>query len=145
MDNATRAGLVIGVLAVLVVLWLVWRFFFALFKHVIIALVIGAIGATGYYYFRARPPARNPAIGKYAYLKENGKYLGVIENEGDDNQRGAVWVVRPPGRYPVVYAKTRVAVKERLDPTVQLDEPEATPTPSPARPAAGRKARATPR
>lgn len=132
MDNATRAGLVIGVLAVLVVLWFVWRFFFALFKHVVIALVLGAIGAGAYYYLRARPPARNPAIGKYAYLKENGKYLGVIEAEGDDNQRGKVWVVRPPGRYPVIYAKPRVAIKDRLEPGAPLEDPEASPTPTPS-------------
>ncbi|MEY4168658.1 MAG: hypothetical protein ACOYLF_15815 [Blastocatellia bacterium] len=88
--------------------WLLWRYFRLQFRAFLVLLIILSAIA-GYLYFRSIGSSyRNPAIGRHAYLIENGKYLGVVEGEGDDRTRGKVWVIRPPGRYPLIYSKTRV-------------------------------------
>ena len=52
-------------------LWLMWKFFFGMIKHVIIILLLGGVFAGAYYFFRTpSSPAKNPAIGKHAYLTE---------------------------------------------------------------------------
>lgn len=120
-------GVVIALvlLAVVVVMWLASKFFFRFIKHILIILLIGAVGS-GIYIYRMIP-RKDPAIGKHAYLTENGKYLGVVEGKGEDNRRGEVWVVRPPGRYPVMYSKSRVSLKDRRDPK---DDPKPSESPS---------------
>ena len=132
MGYTTKLGLVIGLLVLLGIIWLVWKFFTTLFKYVIIGLIVAAIGG-GLTWYRLRLPARNPAIGKHAYLKENGKYLGVVEGQGEDNRRGEVWAVRLPGGYPMMYSKTRVDLKDRFEPP-----PSPSPEPSPANVPAGK-------
>ncbi len=92
-------------------MWLTSKFFFRFVRHVLIILAIGLVGS-GIYVYRMIP-RKDPAIGKHAYLRENGKYLGVVEGKGEDNRRGEVWIVRPPGRYPVMYSKSRVILKEK--------------------------------
>lgn len=128
MDGFTiKATLAIGLLLLIGMLWLVWKFFFKLFKHVVIMLFIGAAGAA-FYYYRALPPPPPEYVGKHAYMKENGVYIGVVEGQDSDSRRGAVWIVRPPGGYPLRYAKSRVTLK---------DKPEQTAVPTPeAKPAA---------
>lgn len=112
-------------------LWLSWKYFFKLFKHLILIMLIGSTFA-GVYLYRMLPPAHNPNIGKHAYSNDTGRYLGVVEGSGDDSRRGEVWIVRPPGRYPLTYSKSRVTLKNRRE----IDkEPKETPatlsTPSP--------------
>lgn len=106
-------GIIIG--AVLaggaLIMWLASKFFFRFIRQIVIVLLIGVAGA-GFYVYRMVPRG-NPAIGKHAFLKENGKYLGVVEASGEDNRRGEVWVIRPPGRYPVMYSKARVVLKDK--------------------------------
>jgi hypothetical protein len=133
MDYSVKIGLVVGLLALLAILWAVWKFFTALFKYVIIGLVVAAIGA-GLTWYRMQPPPRNPNFGKHAYLKENGAYLGVVESQGDDNQRGEVWIIRPPGGHPAMYRKSRVDLKDKYEPP-----PSPAPEPSPAANAPARK------
>lgn len=118
-----------GGLLLLAFLWLVWKFFFKLLKHFIIILLLGGIFA-GAYWYRSLPPPKNPAIGKHAYLTENGKYLGLVEGEGDDPRRGPVWVTRAPGGHPLMYGKARVTLKDKRDLSSEpTPEPSATPTP----------------
>ncbi|MGE0127321.1 MAG: hypothetical protein AB7U82_04365 [Blastocatellales bacterium] len=132
MDGFTiKTALVIGLLVLIGFLWLVWKFFFKLFKHVLIMLLIGGAGAA-YYYYRSLPPPPPEYVGKHAYMKENGTYIGVVEGQGDDNRRGPVWIVRPVGGYPQRYAKTRVTLKDKME-----LRPEQSPSPKPeAKPAA---------
>jgi hypothetical protein len=120
-------GLAILLLAIIVLLWIVWKFFFRFFKYFAIAL-IATVAGISMYYFRM-PQQRNPAIGKHAYLTENGKYLGVVEGQGEDTRRGEIWIVRPPGRYPVMYSKSRVTLKDKRE---IEKEPKEEPTPSPS-------------
>jgi energy-coupling factor transporter transmembrane protein EcfT len=130
MDDFTiRIGIAIGLFILLVILWIVWKFFFNFLKHVIFALILGGLLA-GFYYFRLQSPPRDPNIGKHAYGTVTGKYLGVVEGQGEDNQRGPVWVVRIPGDYPKMYPKSRIILKDERDPAAESDsDPEASPSP----------------
>jgi hypothetical protein len=130
MEYTTKIGLVIGALVVLGVMWAIWKFFATLFKYVLIGLVVAAIGA-GLSLYRMMPPPKNPAYGKHAYLKENGKYLGIVETQGEDNQRGEVWGVRLPGDHMKMYGKSRVVLKDTYEPPPSPSpEPSATPAAS---------------
>jgi hypothetical protein len=123
MDGfTTKAALAIGAVALLALLWLIWKFFTKLFKHVIIMLLIGAAGAA-FYYYRSLPPPQPYYVGKHAYMKDTGAYIGVVEAQGEDSRRGSVWVIRPVGGYPQKYAKSRVTLKDKM---------EILTTPSPA-------------
>ena len=106
---------VIGTISGLILLavgWLLWRSFRLQFR-IFVGFFIILTSIAGYLYCRsAGSDNRNPAIGRHAYLIENGKYLGVVEGEGDDRTRGKVWVIRPPGRYPLIYSKSRVKLTE---------------------------------
>jgi hypothetical protein len=124
MDGLTmKAALAIGAVVLIGFLWLIWKFFSKVFKHVIIMLLIGAAGAT-FYYFHSLPPAPPPYVGKHAYMKDNGEYIGVVEGQAEDSRRGPVWVIRPVGGYPQRYAKARVALKDKME-----LKPEQTPAP----------------
>jgi len=112
-DYYLIGGIIIGSVLVggALIMWLASNFFFRFLRHILIIFLLGLVGA-GVYVYRMIPRT-NPAIGKHAFLKESGKYLGVVEASGEDNRRGEVWVVRPPGRYPVMYSKTRVVLKDK--------------------------------
>jgi len=135
MDGyATKLLVVGGVLLAVVFLWVIWKFFFGMIKHAVIILLLGGAFAGAYYFFRTpSSPAKNPAIGKHAYLTESGKYLGVVEGEGDDARRGPVWNIRFPGDHPKMYGKSRVTLKDKRDPASEpTPSPTATPAPMPA-------------
>jgi hypothetical protein len=125
MDGLTmKAALAIGAVLLILFLWLIWKFFSKLFKHVIIMLLIGAVGAT-YYYCRSLPPPPPSYVGKHAYMDE--VYIGVVENQAEDRQRGPVWIIRPiGGGPPMKYAKRRVTLKDKME-----LKPEQTTAPSP--------------
>jgi len=126
MDGLTvKVALAVGIVLLIGFLWLVWKFFAKVFKHVIIMLLIGGAGAA-FYYYRALPPPPPPYIGKHAYMKENGEYIGVVEGQAEDNRRGPVWIIRPVGSYPQRYAKSRVTLKDKME-----IKPAPTPAPTP--------------
>ncbi|HEY6401182.1 MAG TPA: hypothetical protein VI479_07220 [Blastocatellia bacterium] len=134
MDGLTmKATLAIGVLLLIGFLWLMWKFFYKVFKHVVIMLVIAVLGSTLFIYLRysSSTPRKNPDIGKHAYMKDGGAYIGVVEGEDQDSRRGAVWVIRPLGGYPQRYSKKRVTLKEKIE--LKLTPTEApTPVSAPA-------------
>lgn len=134
MDGLTmKAALVIGAVVLIGFLWLVWKFFYKVFKHVIIMLILGAMGVA-FYYYRSLPPPAPPYKGKHAYMKDNGEYIGVVEGQAEDSRRGPVWVIRPVGGYPQRYTKARVTLKDKME-----LKPEQTPAPSPeSKPASGK-------
>lgn len=134
MDGLTmKTGLVIGALLLIGFLWLVWKFFSKVFKHVVIMLIISVLGAVLFIYLRygSSSPRMNPDIGKHAYMKDGGDYIGVVEGETDDNRRGAVWIIRPLGGYPQRYAKKRVTLKDKME-LKSAPTPEPTPENKPA-------------
>jgi hypothetical protein len=124
MEYSTKIGLVIGALVVIGGAWAIWKFFKSLFKYFVIGLIVIALGV-GLTIYRMIPPAKNPAIGKHAYLKENGKYLGVVEGQGDDTRRGEVWAIRPPGGHQKMYSKSRVELKDTYEPAAGPPEESA--------------------
>ena len=128
MDGLTmKVALTIGALLLIGFLFLMWKFFAKVFKHVVILLFLGAALMTFFYYrYRSFPPPPSPYKGKYAYMKANGEYIGVVEAEGEDSRRGKVWIIRVGG-YPQKYSKSRVELKDKLE-----IKPEPTPTPTPA-------------
>lgn len=127
MDAYTlKVAVAVTLLLALGALWLIWKYFFR-FLGIAILLLLLVIGGAGFYVYRMIPP-KNPSIGKHAYLRDSGKYLGVVEGSGEDNTRGEVWIVRPPGRYPVMYTKSRVVLRDRREPD---KEPKPSPSPSP--------------
>lgn len=132
--DSTKLLILGGALVLLVIFWLVWKFFFSMVKHLIIIVILGGVFA-GVYWYRSLPPPKNPAFGKHAYLTENGKYLGVVESEGEDPRRGAVWNIRLPGGHPLMYGKSRVTLKDKRD---LASEPKSEPSPSPTPPSAAK-------
>ncbi|MGE0887155.1 MAG: hypothetical protein AB7P14_26840 [Blastocatellales bacterium] len=125
--DTTQLMIAGGALLALVFLYLIWKFFFSLIKHFIIVLILGGIFA-GAYWYKNHIPRKVTAIGKHAYLTESGKYLGVVESEGEDDRRGEVWNIRFPGSYPRMYSKSRVTLKDQRD---LASEPTPTPTQAP--------------
>ncbi|MBK6796238.1 MAG: hypothetical protein IPG76_05445 [Acidobacteria bacterium] len=138
MDALTlKVALTIGLLMMLLSVWLVWKFFFPFLKYAILLLLL-VIAGSGFYIYRMIP-RRNPAIGRHAYLSDSGKYLGVVEGSGEDNTRGEVWIVRPPGRYPVIYSKSRVVLKDKRE--IDREPRPSPPTPAPSQTPAPKKPR----
>lgn len=129
-DAYTRQMLLgIGLLIILSILWLVWKFFFAFFKHVLLALFLAALGSTVYFYLMNRTPPKDPNIGKYAYGTSSGRFLGVIETATDDS-----YVVKS-GNAQIKYPKGRVIVKDKMDPiAVEAPSPSPSVKPKPAHP-----------
>jgi hypothetical protein len=83
-----------------------------LLKHAVIAAVIAAAALLIWYRGVLRP-ARDPNIGKRAYLATNDQYLGVVVGAATDTDLGEVWVVEPPSGYKTKYRKSRVVLKEQ--------------------------------
>jgi hypothetical protein len=126
----TKMVTAIGLLLLICLLWVVWKFFYALFKHVLVALFIAAIGSGIYYYVMSQPPPpKDPNVGKHAYGASSGRYLGEIEAAQNDPQSGAVWIIRQPGGQQTKIAKARVVVKDKMDP---VTEEQTSPSPTPA-------------
>jgi hypothetical protein len=132
MDGLTmKAALVIGALLLIGFLLLVWKFFAKVFKHVLIMVLIGVAGAALFVYifyirYGSFSPRPRPDIGKHAYMKVSGEYIGVVEAEGEDDRRGPVWIVRTLGGNPHKFSKSRVMLKDKME-----LKPEQTPAPSP--------------
>ena len=123
MDWLTiKVALAIGVVLLILFLLVVWKFFAKVFKHVVIMLFIGAAGSA-FYYYRSLPPPKPFYVGKHAYMKENGEYIGVVEGQAEDSRRGPVWIVSVGG-HPQKYSKSRVTLKDKI-------ELKPGPTPSP--------------
>ena len=134
MDGlAMKVALTIGALLLIAFLLVVWKFFAKVFKHVVIMLLIGVIGAGLFIYmvysrYGSLSQPATPYKGKHAYMKANGEYIGVVESEGEDSRRGKVWIIRPAGGYPQKYSKSRVELKDKVELNV---EPTPTPTTTP--------------
>ena len=129
MDGLTiKAALVIGAVLLIGLLWVVWKFFANVFKHFVILLVLCAAGVTFFYLrYRSFTPPPPPYVGKHAYMKESGAYIGVVENQAEDSRRGKVWIIRPLGSSQSMrYSQSRVTLKDKME-----LKPTQTPAPSP--------------
>ncbi|MBL8187642.1 MAG: hypothetical protein JNK38_06520, partial [Acidobacteria bacterium] len=59
-----------------------------------------------------------------------------------DPRRGAVWNIRLPGGYPLMYGKSRVTLKDKRD---LASEPKPEPSPSPTQTPAAKAKPAAPK
>jgi len=132
MDKFTLTlVLTAGLVVILGVLWFTWKYYFEFFKYFLVAFIFFAVVVAGFIY-RMRPvePKRDPAIGKHAYMRQTGDYLGVVEGSGRDRQRGEVWFVRPPGGYLLMYGKSRVTLRDGEE-IEKKEKAEPSPSPTP--------------
>ncbi len=135
----TKMVMAIGLLILISLLWVVWKFFYTVFKHVLVALFIAAIGSGVYYYVMNQTPPKDTNLGKHAYGASSGRYLGEIEAAQNDPQSGPVWIIRQLGGQLTKLPKARVIVKDKMDAVaVESPTPAATPAQTP-KPKSGRK------
>jgi hypothetical protein len=104
--------LIVGLAVALGLLLLIWRFFFRLLKHILIATVIGILVA--FIWFQMMPSAPvNPNIGKKAYSNATGKFVGTVVGAAHDREMGEVWIVEPPGGYKTKYRRSSLTLRDR--------------------------------
>lgn len=102
--------LAIAAVVLLIVGWVIFKFFFRLLKHFILATILAVIVAIAWYQpWNFLTPAKDPNIGKFAYGVSSGNFVGVVvADDKDDNS----WVVEKGGM-KTKYAKGRVVLKDR--------------------------------
>ncbi len=100
--------LIIAAAVVLVVGWIIFKFFFRLLKHFVIALILAVIVAIAWYQpWNIFTPPQDPNIGKMTYGAISGNYLGkIVANDTQDNS----WIIERNG-IKTKYPKGRVVIK----------------------------------
>ncbi|MFN7926687.1 MAG: hypothetical protein U0Y68_01885 [Blastocatellia bacterium] len=93
--------------AVLVVGGLLFKFFFKLLKHFILAVILAVIVAALWYQPFSTP--KDPNLGKFAYGTVSNSFLGVVV--ADDKANGS-WVVEKSGMR-MKYPKSKVLLKDK--------------------------------
>ena len=116
----------IALLIGLAVLWFVWKFFYTVFKHVLVGLFMLVLGAGAYFYFRSSAPSRPPEVGKYVYGLSSKRYLGVVQSVQRDGSK-VTYAVREPGGQTKGYQQGYVELVDKI----RAEEPSPTPEPSP--------------
>lgn len=119
----------IAALVGLAILWFVWKFFYTVFKHVLVGLFVLVLGAGGYWYLRSSEPPRAPEVGKHVYGAVSKRYLGQVQSVTQDPAKGVVYGVRAPGGQITGYAKSYVVLKDVMD-DVALPSPTLAATPA---------------
>ncbi len=112
MEPVTLLIIIAGALVIVGLGWVVVRFFFRLIKHILIAVILGAVLAFGWYYLFLYAP-RDPNIGKRAYVTTTDQYVGEVIASGNDDQLGPIWIVKSPSGYPTKYRKSRLTLKDK--------------------------------
>ncbi len=116
----------IGFLLCITILWFIWKFFYTLFKYVLVGLFMLAIGSVGYWYLRSSAPPRPPEVGKYVYGVSSKRYLGVVQSVQRDGSK-VTYGVRGSGGQITAYQQGYVELVDKI----RADEPSPTPEPSP--------------
>lgn len=128
-DPYTRqVFMAIGALLLFAVLWIIWRFFFTIFKHVIFGIFVFVASGAVYWYLRSPAQERAPEVGKHAYGVTSKRYLGKVQSVVNDEPRGVTLGVRAPGGTIASYPKDSVVLRDEM----LAVEPTATPVPSPS-------------
>ncbi|NOT63615.1 MAG: hypothetical protein HOP19_25670 [Acidobacteria bacterium] len=126
-DPYTRqVVMAIGFLIGITILWFIWKFFYTIFKHVLVGLFMLVIGSVGYWYFRSSEPPRPPEVGKHVYGVSSKRYLGVVQSVQRDGSK-VTFGVREPGGQIKGYQQGYVELEEKM----REVEPLPTPAPSP--------------
>lgn len=94
-------------IAVLIVGGLLFKFFFKLLKHFILAVILAVVVALLWY--RPDFSTPNPNLGKFAYGTISNSFLGVVVA---DDKEGGSWIVEKSGQR-MKYPKSKVVLKEK--------------------------------
>jgi uncharacterized membrane-anchored protein YitT (DUF2179 family) len=94
-------------LVLLFIGWVLFKFFFRLLKHFILAVVLAVIVALFWYQPNATRP--DPNIGKFAYGTVSNSFLGVVV--ANDKEDGS-WIVEKSGMR-MKYPKSKVILKDK--------------------------------
>lgn len=141
-DPYTRqVVMAIGALIVMAVLWFVWRFFFSLFKYVVIGIFLFVASGAVYWWMNSSTPERAPEVGKHAYGAISKRYLGKVQSVVNDGSRGITLGVRAPGGTITSYPKESIVLRDEMIAV----EPTATPASSPTPTGTLKPARSRPR
>lgn len=101
-----------------------WRRIKTLLIGSVLAFLVGLVLVNTYTYYQyggtmfdrfikeEKPPS--PHIGKFAYAKGTGDYVGVIKGEGTSPRRGEVFFIEQPGGQMMEVAKERIEVSDKV-------------------------------
>ncbi len=99
-----------------------WRRIKIMIIGAILAIVVGLALANLYTYtqyggtmfdsYFGDDKKQSPVVGKFAYAKGTGDYIGIIKGEGNSPRRGQVYYVEQPGGQMMEASKDKVEVRE---------------------------------
>ena len=96
-----------AVLVLLMIGWVIFKFFFRLLKHFILAIILAVTVALLWYQPSSSRP--DPNLGKFAYGTNSNSFLGVVvANDKDDGN----WIVEKSGMR-MKYPKSKVILKDK--------------------------------
>ena len=88
----------------------------------VLAIVLGIALANLYTYtqyggtmfdsYFAKDKKPSPVVGKFAYAKGTGDYIGIIKGEGNSPRRGAVYYIEQAGGQMMEASKDKVEVRD---------------------------------
>lgn len=94
-------------IVLLVVGWVIFKFFFKLLKHFILAIILAAVVA--FFWYQPFSPTKDPNIGKFAYGTGSNSFLGVVVA---NDKEGGSWIVEKSGMR-MKYSKSKVLLKDK--------------------------------
>ena len=89
----------------------------------LVAVVAGLLIVNTYTYYQyggtmfdrfLKAEKKNPNIGKFAYARGTGDYVGIIKGEGTSPRRGAVFYIEQAGGQMLEVAKERIEVSDQV-------------------------------
>lgn len=97
----------VGILVLFIIGWVIFKFFFRLLKHFILAIILAVTVALLWYQPSTSRP--DPNLGKLAYGVNSNNFLGVVV--ANDKEDGS-WIVEKSGMR-MKYAKSKVILKDK--------------------------------
>jgi hypothetical protein len=127
-DPYTRqVVMAIGFLLGITILWFIWKFFYTIFKHVLVGLFMLLIGSVGYWWFRSSEPPRPSEVGKYVYGTSSKRYLGVVQSVEREGSK-VTYAVRAPGGQIMGYQQGYVELEDKMREVEPVPTAEPSPT-----------------
>ena len=100
-----------------------WRRIKILLVGSLVAIVVGLLLVNTYTYFQyggtmfdryLKSEKKSPHVGKFAYAKGTGDYVGIIKGEGVSPRRGTVYFIEQAGGQMMEVPKDRVEVSDQI-------------------------------
>lgn len=100
-----------------------WQRLKTLLVGAVVAVVVGLLIVNTYTYYQYggtmfdrffKKEEKSPHLGKFAYVKGTGDYVGVIRGEGTSPRRGAVYFIEQPGGQMMEVSKERIEVSDKV-------------------------------